>query len=152
MKIQISEALKSSAPSQRVLDAIEAFIKIKDVSEVPHFVDSLELDDSEDVRCVLLSSIFVFVFLKSFFFRSKQLDLSHWIDALNRIDDIFTELGPWIPVCGELRIEPSEGDCIAKEVLARRVICSILRFLRMMLKTGKEKRFFVCQEVRREIF
>jgi hypothetical protein len=78
------------------------------------------------------------------------LDLSHWIDALNRIDDIFIELGPWIPVCGELRKEPSESDCNAKEVLARRVICSILRFLRMILKTGKEKRFFVCQEVHRE--
>jgi hypothetical protein len=62
MKIQISEALKSSVPSQRVLDAIEAFIKVKDVSEVPHFLDSLELDDSEDVRCALLSSMFMLVF------------------------------------------------------------------------------------------
>jgi hypothetical protein len=54
--------------------------------------------------------------------------------------------GPYVPVCGEVD-EMKSPITSEEQVIGKRVVTSILRILRAMLKTGKEKRYFVSHEV-----
>jgi hypothetical protein len=70
-----------------------------------------------------------------------QLDLSHWVSILDKFDRILSAYIMFIPRCG-LALS-FDDDHSHKDA-----VCSILRFLKALLKRGKKKKYFQSFEVR----
>ena len=69
-------------------------------------------------------------------------DLNCWTSILERIDDILTRVGAEISTC----------DCLIEvqtRVEAKGIICNLLRFLCLLLKASKDKRYFLSIQVGR---
>lgn len=68
-----------------------------------------------------------------------------WTSILERIDDILTRVGAEISTC----------DCligVQTRDEAKGIICNLLRFLCLLLKASKDKRYFLSIQVGRKVY
>jgi hypothetical protein len=68
------------------------------------------------------------------------LDLSQWIEILGKFDDILEKYVNSIPKCNDEEVITFCAD-------SKQIVCSVLRFLAVLLKGGKRKKYFQSFEV-----
>lgn len=151
MKIEIKDTVVGSKPSDRAAAVISRLNATTDDESFIRDLDLINLqDDDEDVSIEFFGltevskamsfeitfTIFVFYTLTTY-----QLDLSHWISILDKFDRILSAYIMFIPRCG-LALS-FDDDHSHKDA-----VCSILRFLKALLKRGKKKKYFQSFEVR----
>lgn len=114
------------APCSRVVAISEAILKEKDLGALAIFLNSIQLEEESDVI----------------------EDLRQWLPVLDNFDGLLAVLCQQIVTTGtsteetilQTQFENSEYD-------VKLVLCSILYFLRGLMKRGKEKRCFLSYKV-----
>lgn len=155
MKIEIKDTVVGSKPSDR---AAAIIFRLNAKTDDESFIRDLDLinleDDDEDVsikhfRLTEVSKAVTFEITLSIFvlflMTTYQLDLSHWVSILDKFDRILSAYIMFIPRCG-LALS-FDDDHSHKDA-----VCSILRFLKALLKRGKKKKYFQSFEVRTNEF
>jgi len=119
-KLKLRDTGSRLVVSARVAEVLLALSQLDSLQSLSSYLDSLELEEEDhDVS-----------------------DLRQWLPAFERFDTVLTELSPRLVGCLTVEAEAEQSGVNAKVV-----VCSILRFLRGLMKRGKEKRCFLSYNV-----
>lgn len=145
MKIEIKDIVVGTKPSDRIAAVISQLDSTEDDISLIRELGLIKLnEEDEDVRELKWHStlaVIVFNYLSHTHFNTIfQLDLSHWVRILDRCDNILCTCVMFIPMCG---VDMSFDD----DHSFKDGVCTIMRFLILLLKRGKKKKYFQSFEV-----
>ena len=156
MKIQVKDVIGTSRPKESAAAIIQQLVSQGAGGAESMWTNEIDLSKEEEVRTLYEkmrinaapTHIRIIIPIKShnITHRVIQIDLLHWTEVLAKVDDHLAEHVKSIQVCGETADISAED-----ERKSTRIVCSILRFLRTLLKGGKNKKHFQSFEVSQSI-